>query len=117
VKKAMTETNGLELASSAVNVRDVKPQLMGFVTHLATIHLLLFGKDLVVTSGKDAIHATGSLHSQGRAVDVRIKDLDAEAQLLFLAILSYAAVSNQVAFFDERALGDESHIHIEYHGS
>lgn len=113
----MSDTNGLQLASPAVNVKDVAPQLMAFVAHLAAVHLVLFGKDLVVTSGRDAIHATGSLHSQGRAVDVRIKDLDPEGQLLFLSILSYAAVPNQVAFFDERALGEESHVHIEYHGA
>lgn len=111
------ETNGLQLASPAVQLTGVDAHLVAFIQHLAAVHLVLFGSDLVVTSGKDSIHSAGSLHAQGRAVDVRIKDLDPEGQMLFLTILAYTAVSNSIAVFDERALGAESHVHIEYHGA
>lgn len=112
----MSDNSGLQTASPAVVLEGVEPHLIAFIQHLAMAHQVLFGSELVITSGKDSIHSAGSLHSVGRAVDVRIKDLDAEAQLLFLLVISYAALSNKVAFFDERVLGAEAHVHIEYHG-
>lgn len=111
----MEETQGLQLASPAVVLDGVDPHLISFVQHLAAIHLVVFGIDLVVTSGKDSIHSPGSLHAQGKAVDVRIKDLEPDAQLLFFSILAYAAPANGIAVFDERALGSEAHVHLESH--
>jgi hypothetical protein len=90
---------------------------MGFVTYLGLWHRLTFNKPLVITSGKDAVHAAGSLHGIGKAVDVRITDLDAGEAALFFALLAFAAPGNLVAVFDERALPGEPHIHLEYHGS
>jgi hypothetical protein len=112
----MDETQGLLLAGPQVVLDGVDPHLISFVQHLAAIHLVIFGSDLVLTSGKDSIHSPGSLHAQGRAVDVRIRDLSPDSQLLFLSIVAYAAPLNNIAVFDERALGAESHVHLEYHG-
>jgi hypothetical protein len=105
------------LASPAVRIAGVKLELLAFVDHLALIHRVLFNKVLVITSGIDSLHVAGSLHSQGLAVDVRTKDLLPDEQQLLLALLAYAAPSNHVAVFDERALGGEAHIHLEYHGA
>jgi hypothetical protein len=105
------------LASPAVSLAGVKTELLTFVDHVALIHRLVFAKPLVITSGKDSVHVSGSLHSQGLAVDVRTRDLLPDEQGLLLALLAYAAPSNHVAVFDERALGGEAHIHLEWHGA
>lgn len=106
-----------ELASPAVVLAGVNPRLLGFVTYLGLWHRLTYNKPLVITSGKDAVHAAGSLHGIGKAVDVRITDLDAGEAALFFALLAFAAPGNLIAVFDERALPGEPHIHLEYHGS
>lgn len=106
-----------QLASPAVKIIGVNAKLMDFVTYLALVHRVLFAEPLIITSGIDSIHVAGSLHAQGLAVDVRTKDLDQDSTLLLLAVLAYAAPANKIAVFDERALGGEAHIHLEYHGS
>jgi hypothetical protein len=100
-----------------VKIIGVNAKLMDFVTYLALVHRVLFAEPLIITSGIDSIHVAGSLHAQGLAVDVRTKDLDQDSTLLLLAVLAYAAPANKIAVFDERALGGEAHIHLEYHGS
>lgn len=90
--------------------------MMAFAVHIAYLHWLLFGEPLVITSGKDALHVSASMHYQGLAVDVRTSDKNESEQILFLTILAYAAPERNVTVFDERALPGEPHIHIEYHG-
>lgn len=105
-----------QLASPSVNVAGVAQPLMNFVSYLGLIHRLLFSKALFITSGKDSLHVAGSLHGQGLAVDIRTRDLLPDEQALLLHLLAFAGPSNHVAVFDERALGAEAHIHLEYHG-
>lgn len=104
------------LASPSVSVKDVVPQLMAFVDYLGFVHRIVFNKMLTVTSGKDAIHTAGSLHAEGKAVDIRTHELLPDEQALLLHLLAYAGPANHIAVFDERALGAEAHIHLEYHG-
>jgi hypothetical protein len=106
-----------EVATPAVSLAGVKTELLTFVDHLGLVHRVLFAKPLVITSGKDSVHVSGSLHSQGLAVDVRTRDLLPDEQALLIHVLAYAAPSNHVAVFDERALGDEAHLHLEWHGA
>jgi hypothetical protein len=106
-----------ELAGPNVIVAGVRRELLQFVDYLALIHRVVFSKPLVITSGKDSVHVASSLHGQGLAVDFRTKDLLPDEQQVLLMLLAYAAPSNHVAVFDERALGGEAHIHLEYHGS
>jgi hypothetical protein len=113
----MTDTTGLTTASPAVALEGVVEPLLAFAQHLALLHTVLFGTDLVITSGRDSIHAASSLHAQGKALDLRIKDLSPDAQIIFLSLLMYAAPENQVSVFDERALPGAPHIHVEYHGA
>jgi hypothetical protein len=105
------------LASPQVVMDGVSPPLVSFIAHLGLWHSVTFGKPLVITSGKDAVHSASSLHGIGKAVDVRIKDLVPDAQMLFLAVLAYCAPENHIAVFDERALAGQEHIHLEYHGA
>ena len=103
-------------ASNAVVLEGVDADLIAYAVHLGFIHWLLFGSPLVVTSGKDSVHASGSLHAQGRAIDVRTHDLDPDQELVFLNVLAYSAPARKCTIFDERALPGAAHIHIEYHG-
>lgn len=104
-------------ASPAVQLEGVNQNLLNFCGYLALVHRLLFSAPLVITSGKDSQHVAGSLHAEGLAVDIRTRDLAPDAQLCLLAVLNYAAPENKIAVFDERALGGEAHIHLEYHGA
>lgn len=106
-----------ELAGPQVSVAGVKTELLAFVDYLALVHRVVFSRPLVITSGRDSVHVAGSLHALGLAVDVRTKDLLPDEQGLLLALLAYAAPANKIAVFDERALGGEAHIHLEYHGA
>ena len=106
-----------ELASPAVNVAGVSDPLMKFVDYLGLVHRVVFAKPLVVTSGRDSLHVSGSLHAEGLAVDIRTRDLLPDEQALLLALLAYAGPANHIAVFDERALGAQAHIHLEYHGT
>lgn len=106
-----------QLAGPNVIVAGVRRELMQFVDYLALVHRVVFSKPLVITSGKDGAHVESSMHPAGLAVDFRTKDLQPDEQQLVLALLAYAAPSNHIAVFDERALGAEQHIHLEYHGA
>lgn len=106
----------LKLATPSVNVDGVSGSLMEFAVHMGYVHWLCFGMPLVITSGKDALHTTGSMHYQGLAIDVRTSDKSEAEQMLFLNVLNFAAPERKVTVFDERALPGEPHIHIEYHG-
>lgn len=108
---------GLKLASQDVVIDGVDPRLMNYVEHLGMTHRLLFGKDLVITSGKEGKHVQNSFHYRGLALDVRTMDKEPEEQLLFLNVISFSAPSRGVAVFDERTSSDEKHVHLEYHGT
>lgn len=105
-----------QLASPSVVMAGVAEKLIAFVEYLGLVHRVMFNKPLVITSGKDSVHVASSLHAEGRAVDFRTKDLLPDEQQLILTLLAYAAPACKIAVFDERALGDQAHIHLEWHG-
>lgn len=113
---AITPKPNYELASPAVVLEGVKPELLQFVDYLGLVHKVVFGKPLVITSGKDGQHVASSLHPLGLAVDIRTRDLLPDEQALLVSLIAYAGPSNHIAYFDERALGPQAHIHLEYHG-
>ena len=109
-------TPALVRASDSVNIADLHTNLQVFMAWLANAHKALFNCPLVVTSGKDAIHGTGSKHYSGRAFDMRTHDKsDLENSVLIIVICAVSAKYG-IACFDERALGAEAHIHIELAG-
>jgi hypothetical protein len=108
---------GLAVADDSVVLDGVDPRLMSYAEHLGMIHRLIFGKDLVITSGKEGKHVQNSFHELGRALDVRTVDKDPEEQLLFLSVISFSAPAQGVAVFDERSTHDAKHVHLEYHGA
>lgn len=103
----------IKRASDKVNISGCDARLQQFIARLNCVHYSLFGLALVVTSGRDAIHGNGSKHYIGKAVDIRTHDKTEAQCLTLLAILNQVAPSLGLGIFDERALGDESHIHIE----
>ncbi len=107
---------GLAVPDNTVVLDGVDPGLMGFLSHLAMIHKLLFGMDLVVTSGKDGVHAPGSLHHTGRAVDLRTHDKTPEDIDLLIHVLSYSTPGVPIGVFDERNVPPGPHLHLEWHG-
>lgn len=107
----------IELSTPTVNWEGLVPDLLTFAGHLALLHQLLFAQPLVMTSAKDGQHSAGSLHAEGKAFDVRTRDKSDEANLIFMAVLSYIATGAPIAVFDERQLAGAPHIHIEWHGA
>ncbi len=108
---------GVSVASPDVVLDGVDARLMSYAEHLGLVHRLLFGRNLIITSGKEGKHVQNSFHALGLALDVRTEDKDLSEQLLFLNILAFSAPSQGVAVFDERAGHDAKHIHLEYHGA
>lgn len=103
----------LHYASYAVNISNLDKHLADFLRWLAPIHRALFGKPLIVTSGKDGEHAVGSKHYIGKSVDVRTSDITDTQQVLLLHVLSLQVDVWSLAIFDERALPGAPHMHIE----
>jgi len=108
---------GLAVASPDVVLEGVEPRLMKYAEHLGMIHRLIFGRDLVITSGKEGKHVQNSFHELGRALDVRTEDKDQEEQLVFMTIVSFSAPAQGIAVFDERTSRDAKHLHLELHGA
>lgn len=113
----MTQPIGFKTAGQEVVLDGVSEQFLAFVAVLDRIHQDLFGGQLTITSARDGKHSGMSLHSIGKAVDLRTDDKDAESNLVFLTVLSYAAQRMPVTVFDERNLPGAPHIHLEWHGA
>jgi hypothetical protein len=107
---------GVELKDASVNVSDIDPVLQSFLVRLGLIHLHLFNAPVVVTSGKDAIHAASSKHYKGDAVDLRITDLPPGDQPAFLLILRVLCDKFCLAMFDETYAPGMGHVHVEIAG-
>jgi len=107
----------VDLANPSVVVEGVSPTLLDFVAQLGWIHRALFGANLVITSGKDGQHVAGSLHAEGRAVDLRVNDLIPEHANLFVHCVTTFLVEWDCRLFDERVGPGGPHLHLEYHGT
>jgi hypothetical protein len=106
----------LAYASAGVDCSDLDPKLVFTVRWIAQVHELLFGTQLVITSGRDGKHAPGSAHDVGKAVDVRTGDLGLDAQLMFVIVAGYIARMQGCGVFDERMLPGAPHLHLEVLG-
>ncbi len=100
-------------ASLDVNVKDLHPQMMRFLSTAAAVHAWLFEKPLVVTSGNDGAHVTASKHYKNKALDLRAVDKTLEEQLVFTNVIVFLGERLGVALFDERAKPGEPHYHVE----
>lgn len=68
----------------------------------------IVGRDAMVTSARDGIHSSNSLHYQGRAIDLRIRDIaDASLKWRYRDRLAEALGED----FD--VVMETDHIHVE----
>jgi hypothetical protein len=107
---------GTEAKDSFVNITNLNPTLHLFLIALGLIHVPLFGKPCVVTSGRDGTHARGSKHYIGNAIDLRIADKEGFQQCVFLSVLLVLSHTYKLAVFDESELLGAGHVHIEIAG-
>lgn len=113
----MEVIGGLKTAGEHVILEGVNPNLLELAAVLDRMHQQLFSTQMVITSARDGQHSPGSLHAQGKALDLRTNDKDNEANMVLLVVLSYAARNMAITIFDERNLPGAPHIHIEWHGA
>jgi hypothetical protein len=104
---------GVAIANSAVHVERLAPNLVRFCVQAGEVHEAMFNTPLVVTSGNDGAHASGSAHYRNEAVDIRSHDISPVQQLSFLIVLLQLGQENGVAIFDERINPDKQHYHCE----
>ena len=107
---------GAEVAGPNVNIAATTSLLVSFLSDAAIIHLRLFNKPLVVTSGNDGTHAPGSKHSTNKALDLRVSDKSMSEKLIFLMVCWYLSVKYHLAAFDESMLDSGPHLHVEVAG-
>jgi hypothetical protein len=104
---------GVERKDAAVNVASLVPELTTALAKLGRIHLDLFNKPLIVTSGNDGQHKSGSKHYVNKAVDARMVDKNQAEQGLFIAVIVHLAPVLHLMLFDERQQPGSDHIHLE----
>ena len=94
----------MHLKDNTVNIVDLVPELVMQLPSIDQIYADEYHTELVITSGKDGIHGKGSLHYEGKAVDLRtwnvlvslVSRLQAELGPNFEVVL------------------EKDHIHVEY---
>ena len=62
----------MHVKDKTVNIVDLVPELQDKLPIIDQIYHDEYSTELVITSGKDGHHMEGSLHYQGKAVDLRI---------------------------------------------
>lgn len=104
---------GVERKDATVNVASLVPELTTALAKIGRVHMDLFGKPLIITSGNDGKHKIGSKHYVNKAVDLHMTDKDLEEQVLFLDVLMYFDKKLGLMLFDERSQQGGDHVHIE----
>lgn len=106
-------SGGLAVKDNAVNLEGLNEKIVLFLAAAAQVHAALFHVPLVVTSGKDQEHISHSKHFIGRAVDLRLSDLDAVGQTICHIAFTYLACKCECGIFWEFTETPESHLHVE----
>jgi hypothetical protein len=103
----------VELKSDHVSLVGLDLKLLTFLTAAGLVHHALFDLPLVVTCAVDMVeHKTGK-HPVGKAVDLRINDLELfEVDRFLLAVVTLCDRIG-LAVFDERNLPGAPHFHVE----
>ena len=104
---------GVERKDATVIVASLVPELTTALAKIGRVHLDLFDKPLIITSGNDGKHKAGSKHYVNKAVDLRMVDKDLVEQALFIDILMYLDTRLHLMLFDERQEPGSDHVHIE----
>lgn len=104
---------GVERKDATVNVASLVPELTTALAKLGRLHLELFDKPIIITSGNDGKHAAASKHYVNKAVDMRMFDKTDAQQALWIDVLFYMDKELHLMLFDERQLAGSDHVHIE----
>jgi hypothetical protein len=107
---------GVTLKDKTVDVQHINAVLQAFLVSAGLVHMHLFNSLVTVTSGRDAKHAQSSKHYIGNAVDLRINDLPADYQPVFILYLRVLCDRFHLALFDESNVPGAGHVHIEIAG-
>lgn len=76
-------------------------------------HQALTGKEAVITSGQDGTHMRGSLHYEGRAIDLRVWYTDHVGRTAYWAtMLAERLGEDYDVLYGNK--GHWNHIHLEY---
>ena len=94
----------MHVKDNTVNIVDLAPQLVMLLPVIDQIYHDEYNTELVITSGKHGIHGKGSLHYEGKAVDLRTWNVIAS----LVSRLQAALGPN----FD--VVLEKDHIHVEY---
>ena len=93
----------MKVKDSTVNIENLDPILKAALTEMEYIYAK-FHTELVITSGKDGTHGNGSLHYEGKAVDLRTWNvLDA----LVKQLKAHLGPDYDVVL-------EDTHLHVEY---
>jgi len=111
-----TQVPSVQIADRGVHVERLVPRLVRFVVRAGQVHQTLFNWPLVITSGNDGNHATGSAHFRNEAVDLRSHDITSVQAAVFLLVLMLLGQDDGIAVFDERVNPDKQHWHCEVQG-
>ena len=87
---------------------DVHPSLWFARAVLDTVTQATVGRPAIITSVEDGLHSKNSLHYEGRAIDLRTRDLSAEQ------IAAYAAELREALGMGWDVIVEKTHIHIEW---
>jgi hypothetical protein len=108
--------SGVELKSDAVKLIGLDGRLFQFLTTCGLVHLHCFDKPLIVTCAVDSIEHKVGKHPIGKAIDLRVSDLDPRWQDRFLLIVCTLCDRYGCTVFDERNLPGAQHFHVEVAG-
>lgn len=101
------------LKDTNVMVQRLVAPLVRFLARAGDVHMTLFAAPLVITSGNDGNHLSGSAHLRNSAVDLRSRDISDVQQVVFQAVLVELGREDKIGVFDERLKPGEGHWHCE----
>lgn len=100
----------MRLKDKSVNIENLDKRIADRLPDVDAITRQLCGCELVVTSGNDGRHKTGSLHYKDRAVDIRTWYIPKTKRQQYLWSLQYIFHER---FFDIVDEGDHYHIELD----
>lgn len=83
------------------------PKLEAALDRIDAVHRIVVDRDAIVTSARDGKHSERSLHYEGRAIDLRTRDLSSGQQEFLAERLKVELGPNYDVVLEE------THIHVE----
>jgi len=87
---------------------------IGYAAAVIEAAYVNIGVDFVLTSARDSIHGTGSLHYTGNAIDARTRHLTKTQGDTILAVIKAELEPLGFDVIDERGKTGAPHFHVEF---